>query len=216
MATKFNDGRIAKGKLAHRVLECWGTGALKWVRRAAGGWRHSYLSLTSVFPNEKLYIILHGLTSVRNVTNAGAMNAGMVRNAPGSAYGQMRPSMTGIEKRYTAAELAAHCEQEGLNKAHLDLRLFVCSAGVPVPPPEGRNRSFAWEFREAMRRLGYGPLRVTAYLGDLVTGYNNVWTSNPALPRMPTDPDMTAERFKGVQKDNGGWQRASERHVVFP
>ncbi len=173
MATKFNDGRIAKGKLAHRVLECWGTGALKWVRRAAGGWRHSYLSLTSVFPNEKLYIILHGLTSVRNVTNAGAMNAGMVRNAPGSAYGQMRPSMTGIEKRYTAAELAAHC-------------------------------------------LGYGPLRVTAYLGDLVTGYNNVWTSNPALPRMPTDPDMTAERFKGVQKDNGGWQRASERHVVFP
>src|SRR5256885_16658988 len=75
MASRFNAGRLAKGKMPHRVLECPDAGARKWKRRLCGGG-----ILTTVFPTQKLYLILHGFAPHGGL-NAPAARVGMARDA---------------------------------------------------------------------------------------------------------------------------------------
>ncbi len=212
VAARFNDGRVAKGKVPHRVIECRFTGLRKWARRVGG-----HGALQGVGAAEKLYVVLHGIgrNEVR-AFNTPALKVGMLRDATVGAS-QMRHGDGAVDKVYTFQQLAEHVEKEGLSKSHIDFRLFACSAGVPVPPPLGHGVSFAHEFREAMRQRGYAAMVVTAYLGDVTATYHHVLTNDPAMPRHPNPNlgDHTAQMFKGVQNAYGNLERASTRKVTF-
>ena len=110
-------------------------------------------SLIAPNAHNKLYVMAHGAT-------AGSRRIG----------GE-------DDSTFTAAELAADLEGEGLTKNFVDLRCWVCGSGLGpiVPDPQSQSsfqiEPFAQTLADELYDRGYTNIQVTGYFGEVYSAY---------------------------------------------
>jgi hypothetical protein len=164
----WQKGLQRKGKEAYEVLmNLFPSGPGKGFSRHLG-----FRCLAKLRPSDKLYVYSH------------------FDGTPGARIGTDRND--GSTKSYSATELAALLENEGLPKSFLDLRLYACETGLGDEP-------FALRLKNALVERGYRHIGVTGYLGEVRPSY--------AFRQTP-DGDYTDQEHKGIDI-NGYIFRAS-------
>ena len=110
----------------------------------------------------------------------------------------------GVDKSYTARQLATVIQREQLIKSFVDLRVFACGSGVV--PPTAAARSYAEDLKDALRALGYSHIRVTGYKGLVYADY--------AYRKMGVVGGYTKETSKGVVIGQQVWPSWAQK-VTF-
>jgi hypothetical protein len=123
-------------------------------------------ALRDLAPTDTLYLVSHGSMQAVLKSANGAIKTVEDGNAiwfvPGAEkVGGDRRDHT--KKHYEPKDLARHLRAEGLPKTFVDLHLFCCQAGLG----NQLGWTFGDRFKGEMRALGYGAIKVTAYLGNV-------------------------------------------------
>lgn len=181
-AETWREGVETKGKPPPQILmNHFQAGWLKGTSRFIG-----LKCLRSVRPNDKLYVMTHGL--MPNPDTYIPTHVGDTRSG-------------NDQKRYTPSELAKVLEKEGLTKSIIEVSVFACGSGLPSPLGPWARR-----LRDEMRNLGYSRVAVTGYLGDVRYSY---------AYRQTPDGGYTDEQHKGIELGDGLIYQASSHKVRF-
>jgi hypothetical protein len=209
------------GKPHHEVLQNKYTGWRK------GFWRRlGYGVLKLVQPDDKLYVMAHGIRRIHDGIDIGVQTIGAFRGGTLRVVNDERTWEGGIKKAYSPEELAELLEKEGLTKHFQDLRIFACNSARSLDPHRQDLRvvpcnsaltidplhnfdgsSFAQRLGLAMKQRGYFSIKVTGYLGNVKSSHaqRHVWGAPGKL---------TPRRHKGTEID-GVLYRASAHKVVY-
>ncbi|TDU32183.1 hypothetical protein DFR24_1572 [Panacagrimonas perspica] len=114
--------------------------------------------LKKVQGGDTVYLLIHGTGAADSETISAK---------------RILPNGVEERKRYTPKEIAHTLEKEGLTKSLVDLKLLVCGAGLV-----GTKSSMGQRIFEALKKRGYGRIRVTAYLGNVKVGSSSGYMVN--------------------------------------